>query len=471
MKLGDVLASIGHSVSYYPALRPICGSVNAVIFLQQFSYWTGKQKNSDGWIFKTRDDIEAETGLTRTEQENARKQLRERGFIEEKLKGIPATLHYRINIPAINGAWCQHASWDESDPPVGGKPANWIAGNLPTIPETTTETTSESDETSSRAYLDSPKQHDSPGLEFDPTGELTALNDFIARRSSPSLPHSAAPPLWYDSTTQEGVLLWNDTARYMVYTGIGLRGRVDEDGSAARADVRIVNPAVVHRHTLGWLERTGKMLEESISLRWSGETPLTFTNSSADYDALATDFPMLIDTSLDESTFSILRVPNLSGLLAGPVKCAVNRAATTVSLTSTASPRVGRVASTNRETSKSSAPTVTDVNTSKPPLSLGYEEWKWVCDQLMWDPKVSTSIGIKKVKEMARDGITLEDMRSCAIWLMDDPYWSGKGVDIKLVQSQMAKFKNRKEVPFRTMQDEYNEMVNDPEFRRLFGEE
>ncbi|EFE9533373.1 DNA-binding protein [Escherichia coli] len=50
-----------------------------------------------GWMYKTQSDISAETALTRDEQETARKRLVALGVLEEKLRGIPAIMHYRIN--------------------------------------------------------------------------------------------------------------------------------------------------------------------------------------------------------------------------------------------------------------------------------------------------------------------------------------------------------------------------------------
>ena len=62
MKLSDYLVGVGRPIAYYPGLRKLTGSTNVTIFLCQFVYWTGKGDNEDGWIYKTSDEIEAETG-------------------------------------------------------------------------------------------------------------------------------------------------------------------------------------------------------------------------------------------------------------------------------------------------------------------------------------------------------------------------------------------------------------------------
>lgn len=105
MKLTEFLENIGRPIAYYPSLKCITGSTVATIFLCQFVYWTGKQKDGEGWIYKTQGDIEAETGLTRTEQETARKILTKKGFLEHKYSEIPRQLYYRLKIDAVNESW------------------------------------------------------------------------------------------------------------------------------------------------------------------------------------------------------------------------------------------------------------------------------------------------------------------------------------------------------------------------------
>jgi len=105
MKLTDFLDGIGRPVAYYPSLVKITGSVGAGIFLCQLLYWKGKEADPEGWIFKTQGEISEETGLTRSEQETARKLLRERGLLEEKRAGIPARLYFNPCIDKINDSW------------------------------------------------------------------------------------------------------------------------------------------------------------------------------------------------------------------------------------------------------------------------------------------------------------------------------------------------------------------------------
>jgi hypothetical protein len=105
MKLSDYLVGVGRPIAYYPGLRKLTGSTNATIFLCQFVYWTGKGDNDDGWIYKTSDEIEAETGLSYDEQKTARKKLTEAKLIEEKYARLEHQMYFRVNLNALNDGW------------------------------------------------------------------------------------------------------------------------------------------------------------------------------------------------------------------------------------------------------------------------------------------------------------------------------------------------------------------------------
>lgn len=105
MRISEFLMDIGRPVAFYPKLVDITGSVTSTLFLCQMLYWVGKQRDHDGWIFKTQAEIREETGLTRREQEGARKKLKDLGFLEEKYAQIPKVLHYRIMTDVVNNAW------------------------------------------------------------------------------------------------------------------------------------------------------------------------------------------------------------------------------------------------------------------------------------------------------------------------------------------------------------------------------
>lgn len=60
------------------------------------NYFIENQTIKDGWFFNTSKNIERDTTLTNYQQKKAIKKLEEIGFIETSLKGMPATLHFKI---------------------------------------------------------------------------------------------------------------------------------------------------------------------------------------------------------------------------------------------------------------------------------------------------------------------------------------------------------------------------------------
>jgi hypothetical protein len=93
-----ILSLVGEPpIAFYRTFADLAGSAAGGVFFSQLMYWTGKSGNAEGWIYKTMDEWKEEACLTRSEQECARRELKKIGVLEEKLKGIPARLHYKIN--------------------------------------------------------------------------------------------------------------------------------------------------------------------------------------------------------------------------------------------------------------------------------------------------------------------------------------------------------------------------------------
>ena len=115
------------------------GGIAGALLLSQLLYWQGRQARNDGWLWKTQAEIEEETGLTRREQETARKRLKALGILEEKRMGVPAKMHFRINedalISALQTSLAESANLEWRNPP------NWNGGIRQTNTENTTETT------------------------------------------------------------------------------------------------------------------------------------------------------------------------------------------------------------------------------------------------------------------------------------------------------------------------------------------
>lgn len=149
-------------VAFRPALARELGAIPA-LFLCQACYWQGIA-GADEWWYKlrnadrdanglmvppdnaSRQSWEWELGLTRAEQEGARKILCQHGLLEERLKGVPAKLHYRVNLDRLfefllNNQ--QMAGFNQLDGEI--QPTGWwdSTSKPGRIPPAITETTSE----------------------------------------------------------------------------------------------------------------------------------------------------------------------------------------------------------------------------------------------------------------------------------------------------------------------------------------
>lgn len=98
--MGVLIQLLDRPIAYNPAFAKLkSGKIKsgpvAAVFLSQLVYWHNRMDG--GWMYKTQADIATETALTRDEQETARKRLVALGVLEEARRGVPATMHYRIN--------------------------------------------------------------------------------------------------------------------------------------------------------------------------------------------------------------------------------------------------------------------------------------------------------------------------------------------------------------------------------------
>ena len=98
-------------VSFHRCLVPITGGVTGALMLSQ-AIWTTQtiDRTANGWFSKSQDQWTDETGLTRWEQETARRALRSAGFVEERRVGMPAKLWFRVRPDAVLRALQAHAA-------------------------------------------------------------------------------------------------------------------------------------------------------------------------------------------------------------------------------------------------------------------------------------------------------------------------------------------------------------------------
>lgn len=96
MKSAATLQLIGNPHAYYPNLaKPLGGLTSAILFSQIF-YWQDKTNSGLG-VYKTRNEIEEETGLTHHEQRTAIKKLTEIGVLVVTEKRLEHKTYYRID--------------------------------------------------------------------------------------------------------------------------------------------------------------------------------------------------------------------------------------------------------------------------------------------------------------------------------------------------------------------------------------
>jgi len=89
-------------VSFHRCLVPITGGVTAALMLSQ-AIWTSQtiEPLAGGWFSRSQEQWTEETGLSRWEQETARRALRSAGFLEERRVGMPAKLWFRVRPEAV----------------------------------------------------------------------------------------------------------------------------------------------------------------------------------------------------------------------------------------------------------------------------------------------------------------------------------------------------------------------------------
>ncbi|EPY4978988.1 TPA: replication protein RepO [Klebsiella quasipneumoniae subsp. similipneumoniae] len=161
----NILPLLDRPIAFQRSFIRLDIGVTAALFLSQMTYWTNRS-DDDGWVYKTQEEWEEETGLSRYEQEGARKKLRSIGVLLEKRKGVPARLFYKVDnnvlyqvlVDANKNAEKPHTGMRKTTKQVRGKPANFLTENTTENIDPPSPQTGESDE---RIFADAQK-----ALEF-----------------------------------------------------------------------------------------------------------------------------------------------------------------------------------------------------------------------------------------------------------------------------------------------------------------
>jgi hypothetical protein len=83
-------------VGYSPDLARIVGGATIGLFLSQLLFLSDKGHNPDGWVYKSEAEIGKETGLTKREQQTARRKLLNLGVITIMRGGWKNTYHFKV---------------------------------------------------------------------------------------------------------------------------------------------------------------------------------------------------------------------------------------------------------------------------------------------------------------------------------------------------------------------------------------
>jgi hypothetical protein len=156
-KAADLSQLLGRPIAYHRIFAHLTNDPGAALFLSQALYWTPRATHQnenapagDGWFFKTQAEWWQETGLSRYNQETARKKLRALGILEEKRAGQQGHIFFRLNLQVLAALLRSlldntHSQLEMVDSHSSNShnptaPAAKIP-QLPSISETSTETT------------------------------------------------------------------------------------------------------------------------------------------------------------------------------------------------------------------------------------------------------------------------------------------------------------------------------------------
>jgi cytoskeletal protein RodZ len=93
-KIKDMLPN--RVVGYSPDLARMVGGATIGLFLSQLLFLSDKGANPDGWVYKSEAEMAKETGLTKREQQTARRKLLSLGVIAIMRGGWKNTYHFKV---------------------------------------------------------------------------------------------------------------------------------------------------------------------------------------------------------------------------------------------------------------------------------------------------------------------------------------------------------------------------------------
>lgn len=97
----DVETLLHASIAVPVKLIHALGAKSAILVAQLF-YWKGKEQTEGGWIYKTKEELERETGLSRHEQNTCVEDLKKKKVLGIKYDRLDHRLYYKICKEALD---------------------------------------------------------------------------------------------------------------------------------------------------------------------------------------------------------------------------------------------------------------------------------------------------------------------------------------------------------------------------------
>jgi hypothetical protein len=132
-------------VGYSPDLARIVGGATIGLFLSQLLFLSDKGANPEGWIYKSEAEMGKETGLTKREQQTARRKLLSLGVIAIMRGGWKNTYHFKVLWDRLYQV-IQQIQWKQNVPTTPDEPIQNVSTepvqNVPTQPPECLQTVS-----------------------------------------------------------------------------------------------------------------------------------------------------------------------------------------------------------------------------------------------------------------------------------------------------------------------------------------
>jgi len=133
-------------IAYRRDFAHLFGGVMPALFLSQLFFWSDLGEDENGWIYKTMEEWEKETGMTRSEQESARRKLKKKKVLLEKYFRRSGKKLYKVDMDVLTNALLKQSGMQDirTVKPISRNGRSDIPQSITEItPETTSEITTD----------------------------------------------------------------------------------------------------------------------------------------------------------------------------------------------------------------------------------------------------------------------------------------------------------------------------------------